>query len=328
MNFNIIRLHHVELHVTDLAKSRDFYVNTLGLIETEADETHIYLRGIEDTNHHCLVLTQADRPSVNHLAYRVRSEADLNQLERLLAGQGLPIRWLERGEETGQGRALRVQDPVGLPVEFFCEMEKAERMLQQFHLHGGAKIKRVDHVNCMVRDVGRGYDWYREHLGFRCSEYTVTGGEDPELWAVWLYRKPSVHDLALTSGRGPRLHHVAFWLDDAKSILDACDVLAARGYAKQIERTPGRHGLSNAFFVYLRDPDGHRIELYTGDYFTDEPDWEPIRWTLDDPQRATFWGAETPASWKTEASPVQDVRTGQLLEVGEPTIRKEKVKHY
>jgi hypothetical protein len=30
--------------------------------------------------------------------------------------------------------------------------------------------------------------------------------------------------------------------------------------------------VSNAFYVYLRDPDGHRVELYTSDYFTGDPD--------------------------------------------------------
>ena len=33
--FNIIRVAHVELLVTDLARSRAFYVDTLGLIVTE-----------------------------------------------------------------------------------------------------------------------------------------------------------------------------------------------------------------------------------------------------------------------------------------------------
>ena len=43
-----------------------------------------------------------------------------------------------------------------------------------------------------------------------------------------------------------------------------------------IERGPGRHGVSNAFFVYLRDPDGHRIELYACDYYTGDPDLKPL----------------------------------------------------
>ncbi|MFT9848104.1 3,4-dihydroxyphenylacetate 2,3-dioxygenase [Aneurinibacillus sp. REN35] len=321
--FDIIRLAHVEFNVTDLEKARDFYVRALGFIETESDEAHIYLRAIEDANHHCLVLTKADTPSLNHIAYRVASEEQLYKLEAFLLTQNVPLRWVEKGEERGQGRALRMQDPGGIPVEFFFEMEKAERMLQKFDLHTGAKIKRIDHANCLVTDINYLNTWYMKELGFKCSEYTVTGqGEEESLWASWLHRKPSVHDLALINERGPRLHHIGFWVDDAKSILDACDYLAASGYAMHIERSPGRHGTSNAFFVYVRDPDGHRLELYTGDYFTDDPDWEPVKWHLEDPQRATFWGTEPPQTWKTQAMPVQHILTGELVEIKEPVVKK------
>ncbi|MEO1611610.1 MAG: 3,4-dihydroxyphenylacetate 2,3-dioxygenase, partial [Pseudomonadota bacterium] len=63
-----------------------------------------------------------------------------------------------------------------------------------------------------------------------------------------------------------------------------------------------RHGISNAFFLYIRDPDGHRIEIYCSDYQTIDPDHEPIHWDLKDPQRQTLWGAPAPKSWFEEGS--------------------------
>ena len=42
--FNIVRLSHVELGATDLAKSRAFYVDTLGLQVTDENADAIYLR--------------------------------------------------------------------------------------------------------------------------------------------------------------------------------------------------------------------------------------------------------------------------------------------
>ena len=65
---------------------------------------------------------------------------------------------------------------------------------------------------------------------------------------------------------------------------------------------PGRHGISNAFFLYVRDPDGHQIEIYCSDYQTVDPDLEPIKWDLKDPQRQTLWGAPAPRSWFEEGS--------------------------
>ena len=73
-------------------------------------------------------------------------------------------------------------------------------------------------------------------------------------------------------------------------------------YLTFMERGPGRHGISNAFFLYVRDPDGHRIELFTSDYLTVDPDLEPLRWSLTDPQRQTLWGHPAPKSWFEEGS--------------------------
>jgi catechol 2,3-dioxygenase len=93
----------------------------------------------------------------------------------------------------------------------------------------------------------------------------------------------------------------------------------AAGRADAIERGPGRHGLSNAFFLYLRDGDGHRIELYTGDYYTGDPDFEPIRWSVNDPRRGTFWGHAAPTSWFEESAPVADLEGG-TAETAEPRL--------
>lgn len=94
-------------------------------------------------------------------------------------------------------------------------------------------------------------------------------------------------------------------MPDAMSIIKTCDILAGARQPERIERGPGRHGVSNAFFLYIRDPDGHRIELYTSDYITVDPDFEPIKWLRDDPRRQTLWGAKTPRSWFEEASPME-----------------------
>ena len=69
--FNILRLSHVELIVTDLAKSRAFYVDTLGLQVTDEDSDTIYLRAMEERGHHCIVLKQGAEPRADRGADRV-----------------------------------------------------------------------------------------------------------------------------------------------------------------------------------------------------------------------------------------------------------------
>lgn len=317
---DILRLGHVEYRVTDLERAREFYVDLLGLVETARDRDRIYLRGLEEREHHSFTLRAAETPGVSHLAFRVAGEEDLEHLERHAAQAGLPVRRVAPGAEEGQGRALRLQDPAGLPVEFYHAMEQVERRLQRFDLYRGPHVMRIDHVNAQVPDVQRAYDWYTQAWGFRCSEYTETDDRPARLWAAWLHRKQNVHDIALMNGIGPRVHHAGFWVPDAPAVLRACDILAGAGWQDAIERGPGRHGISNALFVYLRDRDGNRVELYAGDYLIADPDWRPIRWSINDPRRATFWGHIPPKSWFEEAARVESVDDGTLIEPRAPLL--------
>ncbi len=314
--FNLIRLSHLELGVTDLERSKAFYIDALGLIETEATSTSLYLRGLEERNHHSIILTKTDTPVCRRLAYKVGSEEDLDRAEVFFRERGLEPQWVER---HAQGRTLAVRDPFGVPLEFYYRMTQVERRLQYYGEYQGAQIMRIDHFNLFASDLQGTHDFYAGELGFRTTEYTETEGNDPKLWAVWMHRKGNVHDLALTNGRGPRLHHIGVWVPTAMNIIHCCDVLATTGYVNALERGPGRHGISNAFFLYIRDPDGHRTELFTSDYLTVDPDFEPIRWTLNDPQRQTLWGAPAPKTWFEEGTPFEEV------EVKEPVLEERPV---
>ena len=325
--FDIVRTSHVEFIVTDLDQSRKFYVDTLGFIETNSgDDNRIYLRGIEDRFHHSLILSKGNSPAASHIAYRVRNDNDLDHLATLFEREtNSHVKWLEPGEdEEGLGRAFRTQDPFGFPLEFFKSMDESDWLLQRFEEHRAARIRRIDHVNVLVSDVDPVAKWYMSKLGFACSEYTETDDDDgggqanPHIWASWLRRKPTVHDIAMMTGTGPRLHHAGFSVAEKENILDCADILASKGYVQNIERGPGRHGISNAFFLYVRDPDAHRIELYTGDYLSVDPDWIPIKWKLEDPQRQTFWGTPAPEKWFDEASTLLSVYDEKPIPTTEP----------
>ena len=233
-----------------------------------------------------IVLRQAREADVRALGFKLASEDDLDRAEAWFRRRNLPTSFLEAPH---QGRTLRTADTLGMPLEFYARMDQAPLMLQKYGAYHGARIQRIDHLNCFTPDVQASYDFYSE-LGFRLTEYSETDGADPQLWAVWLHRKGNVHDLAFTNGVGPRLHHVGVWTSNVLDIIHLCDVMATTGYLANMERGPGRHGISNAFFLYVRDPDGHRIELFTSDYLTVDPDHAPIRWSLTDPQRQTLVG--------------------------------------
>ncbi len=290
--FNIVRLSHVELRVTDLAWSRAYYVDLLGLQVTREEPDALYLRAMEERGHHSMVLRRAAEPSVGALGFKVWSEEDLDLAAAWFAGQGLPVRWVER---PFMGRVLATRDPWGIPLEFYARMDRLPPIHQNYALYRGVKPLRIDHFNMFASDVDASTAFWGR-MGFRVTEYTEDA-ETGRLWAAWLHRKGGVHDVAFTNGTGPRLHHVAFWVPTPLNIIDLLDLMSTSGYLENIERGPGRHGISNAFFLYIRDRDGHRTEIYCSDYQTVDPDHEPIKWDLTDPQRQTLWGAPAPRSW-------------------------------
>ncbi|MEP7030531.1 MAG: 3,4-dihydroxyphenylacetate 2,3-dioxygenase, partial [Pseudolabrys sp.] len=296
--FNVVRASHVEFGVRDVAKSRAFYVDCLGYLVTDETKDALYLRAVEERNHHSIVLTKTNEPCVHAAGFKLASEEDLDRAASYFAQKGLPTSFPEL---PYQGRTLRTVDPLGMPLDFYARMDQADSMLRNYAQHRGARIQRIDHINCFTPDVQASYDFYSD-IGFRLTEYTETDDPDPKLWAVWMHRKGNVHDLAFTNGAGPRLHHIGVWTASALDILHICDVMASSGFLANMERGPGRHGISNAFFLYTRDPDGHRIELFTSDYLTVDPDLKPLRWSLRDPQRQTLWGQPAPKSWFEEGS--------------------------
>lgn len=295
--FNIVRLSHIELGVTDLARSRAFYVDLLGLQVTDEDADTVYLRALEERGHHCIVLKRRPQPAVDSMSFKVYGEEDLDRAAAFFVEKGTATRWIER---PYQGRTLAVRDPFGMPLEFYHKMDRLPHIHQKYALYKGVRALRIDHFNCFSPNVDESTAFYAS-LGFRVTEYTEDE-ETKRLWASWLHRKGGVHDIAFTNGRGPRLHHVAFWVPTPLNVIDLLDLMATSGHIGAIERGPGRHGISNAFFLYIRDPDNHRIEIYCSDYQTVDPDHEPIRWDLKDPQRQTLWGAPAPKSWFEEGS--------------------------
>jgi len=96
----ILRLGHVEFRVSDLGRARAFYVDLLGFVETAHDPERIYLRGLEEREHHSLTLRRAGAPGVSHFAFRVAAEEDLDRLHGRCAQAGLPVRWIEPGCPT------------------------------------------------------------------------------------------------------------------------------------------------------------------------------------------------------------------------------------
>ncbi len=300
---DIVRAAYASLVVTSLSAARHFWVDLLGFVVTYEDARSLYLRGYDELTHHNLILRSGPEAAAGALGFRVRSGDDLARASAFYQALGCRTERLPAGTVRGTGEVVRVEDPLGFLIDFFASSAHPQRLQQRYDLRRGAEVARLDHFNICVPDVPAAYSYYSS-LGFGLSE-TIEDGQT--LYAAWMYRKQTVHDVAFTGGAGPRLHHLGFFAHEPHSVLRMCDILGSLSRQSCIERGPGRHGVSNAFYVYLRDPDGHRVEIYTSDYYTGDPDHPALRWSVHDPRRRDFWGNAVIPSWYTQASVVLDL---------------------
>jgi catechol 2,3-dioxygenase len=314
--FQITRASHVSLGVTDLERSRDFYRDVIGLVVTEETDDAVYVRGLVEAAHHSLVLERADVAQAHRIGLRVRTADDILAAEKFFTAANIDFQRVERDH---QGPTLQFRDPVGTLMELTSEMTVVDRKMQCFNEFVGGAPQRIDHYQVVTYDVQTATDFWTG-LGMRMAEYTAKDGTD-ELWGTWLEVKGNTHDLVFTNGRGPRLHHFAFAVPDGASLLHAADVAGALGAGDEIDRGPGRHGLSNALFLYLRDPDQHRVELFNTHYQFIDLETPPIRWDISDPRRAQLWGMPASNRWFFEASefPGEDVHE-PLLQANPQTL--------
>jgi catechol 2,3-dioxygenase len=297
--FAVTRASHLVSVVTDLPASRAFYADTLGMIVSDEDRNTLYLRGIEEGCHHSLVLKAGPAPVCERVGMRVMTEEDLDLAQQYFQRMGLPAQWVE---VPFQGRTLHTTDVNGTPLELCAQMKTEPRRIMDFDAHRGACPQRLDHFQIFTPNVQAACEFYMA-IGFRLSEYIVRDGSD-ELRMIFLQRKGNPHDIVFAHQSEQRLHHVAFTTPEAHNLMYIADLCGKNGYGKSVERGPGRHfGPGYARYVYLRDPDGHRIELFNNHYQTIDMEDEPIRWEASRLNRMGSWGPGPSASWLNEASP-------------------------
>jgi len=248
---------------------------------------------------------------------RVFTEEDLEKAKAHFDKAGLPAKWVD---VPFQGRTLHVSDPLGSPIEFCATMDVKPRLIVEFEHHKGAIPQRLDHFQLLVPDVQKACEFWMS-LGFRLSEYICPDGKD-DLLFVFLQRKGNPHDIVFGSAPGPRLHHAAFGIPESYQLIYVCDLAASMGFAANVEFGPGRHGPGHALFVYLRDPDGHRIELFNTHYQCMDIENEPVRWDVSMSGKRR-WMLPARRQWYTEASPFTGVTPREPAHQGDPlTLEK------
>lgn len=145
------------------------------------------------------------------------------------------------------------------------------------------------HMGFYVRDLERMARFYKDVL---CFTETDRGDLGPAQ-LVFLSRDPAEHhQVVLVSGRPADLsfsviNQISFRVPDLPALRTVLARAQAAGGASDIQ--PATHG--NAISVYLRDPEGNRIEVFMDTpWYCEQPLREPV--SLDQPDEAILARAE------------------------------------
>jgi catechol 2,3-dioxygenase len=281
----ISQLAHVELITPTPQESLDFWTGVVGLEETTREGGSVYLRGWGDRFHHTLVLTEGAQPGVGHIGWRAFGEAELEAAARRLEDAGAGEGWVDGA--VGHGRAYRYRAPGGHLHEVFWDveryvppagMESPFPNRPQRYVPRGIAARCIDHVTITAANPAGDAAWYRDTLGHRFMEYTVT----PDRPDFPVFCMTSVceraHDLGIVWDPTPvtgRINHMAYFVDSREELLRAADVFLNQDVA--IEFGPGKHGMGEQDYLYVREPSGLRVEINAGGYRNYEPDFETVR---------------------------------------------------
>ena len=252
----------------DLDKQEEFLTD-FGMVRSDRTKNALYMRG-SDPPHHIHV-TELGEPRYVGIAVHAASYEDLERMSRL---EGAPK--IEDIDEPGGGKRVRLSDPDGYQVEVVHGMamlepievprpavnsgnDKYRRKGQLFRIQRGpSHIKRFGHFVVMSKNFEKTLGWYRDMLGFRCSDEFYAGDKSNVVGSFNRLDRGDgyVDHHAFFCIRGDKsgLNHLSYEAADIDDVMVGHEHLTGKGY--QHMWGIGRHLIGSQLFDYWADPWG------------------------------------------------------------------------
>ena len=247
------------------------FLTRFGMTRAARTPTALYMRGTDPAHH--LHVTEKGEPKFLGLAYYAASEDDLHRLAKAPGASAV-----ENIDEPGGGKRVRLTEPNGYQIEVVhgiapvaplavkprqklntgeAPLARAGEMMRL--PRGPSHVKRVGHGVLMTPKFGETVAWFREMLGFICSD-DVYAGEKGNL--IGSFNRCDRGDTYVD-------HHVFFCLNHPKTglnhlsfeVQDIDDVCMGHDYLKGFGKYEhmwglGRHVLGSQVYDYWADPWG------------------------------------------------------------------------
>lgn len=290
----VLRMGHVSLRVMDIDAAVNHYEKVLGLRTVMKDNAgHVYLKCWDEWDKYSVILTPSDRAGLNHVAFKVEKDEDLETLQKRIEAWGIPTTLLDEGALPSTGRMLQFNLPSGHDMRLYASKEYVGTDVGTTNPDPwpdgirGAGAHWLDHCLLMcemnpeagINKVEENTRFMKECLDFFLTEQILVGPNGDMQAATWLARTSTPHDIAFVGGPVSGLHHIAFFLDSWHDVLKAADVMAKNKV--KIDVAPTRHGITRGETIYFFDPSGNRNETFAGLGYLAQPDRPVTTWSED-----------------------------------------------
>lgn len=299
---SVMRIGHVNLRILDMAAALEHYEDILGLSRTgEDDDGNVYLKGWDEWDKYCLILSPSDRAGMNYVAYKCESDSDLDEYAEAIKAKGVEVEQLVPGEMFACGRGIRFLLPSGHVMVLFAEKECVGKAVGDVNPapwpidRKGVGVHWLDHILLVapfnpeesLNKIAENVEFLTGTMGFRVTEQ-VKVGPDASIQAIaFLTVGSTPHDIAFVPGPEAGFHHAAFFVDSWADILKAADIMRMKKV--KVDVTPNRHGITRGETIYFFDPSGNRNETFAGLGYLAQPDMPVINWTEDELGTGIFY---------------------------------------
>ena len=263
------------LRAPDLDAEEEFLTH-FGMTRAARTPTALYMRGT-DPFHHIHVTEKGDARFVG-LAYCAASEEDLHRVAKAPGASGV-----EAIDEPGGGKRVRLREPNGYQIEVVHGIEKlAPVPVVRDPMNTGseplrragalmrpasapAPIKRIGHGVLGSPKVKETVQWFRETLGFICSDDVYVGEKEN---IIGSFNRCDCgdefvdhHVFFCVRNERAGLNHMSFEVPDVDAVFMDHEYLTRLGKYEHMWGV-GRHLLGSQVYDYWCDPWGRVHEQW------------------------------------------------------------------
>jgi catechol 2,3-dioxygenase-like lactoylglutathione lyase family enzyme len=263
------------LRAPDLDAMEEFLTH-FGMIRAARTPSALYMRGTDPSHH--LHITEKGDPGFVGFAYYAASAEDLDRVAK--APGASPV---ESMDEPGGGRRVRLREPNGYQIEIVHGIaplppiqvardpmntgsEPLRRAGRLMRLSGSpAPIKRIGHGVLGTPKVRETAEWFRQTLGFICSDDVYAGDKDNLIGSFNRCDQGDEyvdhHTLFCVMNERAGLNHTSYEVPDVDAVIKDHEYLTGLGKYEHMWGV-GRHLLGSQVYDYWCDPWGRVHERW------------------------------------------------------------------